>query len=211
MTQTNITTESNYLSRARWWVGGLGVAAALLAAMSTFNVYAGHGERHHHKHGEMEASMAMGGLPPLAGKHADRIYKRLNVTDEQKAQLQALAKSHKESMAQQRQVHQALHQDMKALLRQPTIDETALQSLRARMLAHHQEVAAKRWDLAAGMARVLTPAQRLQLADMMDKREARAKDRKKDRMKAHEKNSADGHHANRHVPQPVQGVASQAQ
>jgi periplasmic protein CpxP/Spy len=182
MTKTTTSHARTYLSTARWWVGGLGVAAALMASMTAFNAHAEHGGRDHQRHmmGEVGGGAAFGmvGLPPLAGRHAERFYKRLNVTDEQKAQLQDLAKAQKEDMLKQREAHQALHQDMKAMLRQPNIDDAALQTLRAKVLAHHQEMAAKRWDMGVSMARVLTPEQRQQLADMMDKREARMKDKK---------------------------------
>ena len=182
MTETTTAHARTYLSTARWWVGGLGVAAALMASMVAFNAHAEHGGRDHPRHMMGEAgggaAFGMAGLPPLAGRHAERFYKRLNVTDEQKAQLQALAKAQKDDMHKQREAHQALHQDMKAMLRQPNMDDAALQTLRAKVLAHHQDMAAKRWDMGVNMARVLTPEQRQQMADMMDKREARMKDKK---------------------------------
>lgn len=205
MTQTSTASGSTYLSRARWWVGGLGMVAALLAAMSTFNVYAGHDGHRGDKHGHMAAAWGMGGVwLPLAGKHAERFYKRLDVTEAQKAQLQALTKSHHDDMRKSKEAHQALHQDMKTLMRQPTMDEAALQALRARMLAHQQDMAAKRWDLGVSLARVLTPEQRQQLSDMMDKREARAH--------RHMKHAGMDNHMSHHgLPQATQGVASQAQ
>lgn len=205
MTQANAVVGTGYLSRARWWVGGLGLVAALLAATSTFNAYASHEGHVGGKHEQMAGAWGMGGgLPPLAGKHAERLYKRLNVTEAQKAQLQALFQFHRDEMSQSKEAHQALHQDMKALLRQPTMDEAALQALRTRMLAHHQDMAAKRWDLGVSMARVLTPLQRQQLADMMDKREARAHGHRKN---AHMENPMSHHR----LPGAAQGVASQAQ
>ena len=205
MTDSTKAVSRNYLSAARWWVGGLGVAAAIMASMVAFNAHAEHGGQGHgrHMHGESGgfAAMGMGGLPPLAGRHAERFYKRLNVTDAQKAQLQALGNAQKEDMVKQREAHHALHQDIKQALRQPTLDDAALQNLRAKVLAHHQDMAAKRWEAGVSMARVLTPEQRQQLADMMDKREARAKDHND------HKERSDKHQAH----QSGQGVATPAQ
>lgn len=166
---------STALQRLRWWVGGLGIAAAIMVAFTAFNAHAGY--EHDAKGGPHAMRPHDGGpmlgLPMLEGRHGRRLMDRLDMTQAQKDQLQALSQAHRADMAQQFAAHKALRDEMTALLKQPALDDAALDALRAKMLAHHQEMAAKRWDLGVSMARVLTAEQRLKLADIMAQHEAR--------------------------------------
>jgi periplasmic protein CpxP/Spy len=158
----------SFLARMRWAMGGVVLAVGAMAGMAAFAAHEGG------HHGACAAKSAGGMLMgmPMEGRHQARWFKQLNVTDAQKTQLEALAKSQRDAMGQAREAHQALHQEMLALLKQPTLDDAAVQTLRAKVLAHHQEMLAKRWQAGVDMARLLTPEQRQKLADTMRKRMA---------------------------------------
>jgi periplasmic protein CpxP/Spy len=164
-----LPAQPSLLLRMRWALGGLAVIGGLMAATATFDARAEHQQEAQERH-HGGAGMMMG--LPMQGHRMDRMYKRLNVSDAQKTQLQALAKSQQADMMQARQTHQALHQEMLNLLKQPTMDDASVQTWRTKVLAHHQEMMAKRLQAGVDMARVLTAPQRQQLAELLGKRMA---------------------------------------
>lgn len=167
--------QIDWMSRVRGLTAVLGVGAALMAAAVSFDARA---ESHRMHKGDADGSppaeMWMG---PLGGqgKHAERLYKRLNITPEQQTRLQALAQTQKAERQAARATHQALHKDMQAFLSQSTWDEAQEKTLRARALALHQDMAEKRWQHMMDMSKVLTPEQRKQVMSMMEKRMAHHK------------------------------------
>ncbi len=169
--------QTSVLTRVRWVAGSLVLVAGLVAATTAINAHAEHQGRSEHAPGAgMMMGMPMMGMP-MGGGHMDHWFKRLNVTDAQKTQFEALAKQQREDMMQSRPTHQALHQEMLALLKQPTIDDASVQVLRAKVLAQHQEMMAKRWQAGVDMVRILNVTQRQQLADMLSKRMAHEEER----------------------------------
>lgn len=187
MTQTQQarTVQTNWLQRVRGATVVLGVGAALMAAAASFDV---HAESHRMHKGDNDGAPAEMWMGPLGGqgKHAERFYKRFNITPEQQVRLQALAKTQKTERAAARVTHQALHKDMQAFLNQPTWDEAQEKTLHARAMALHQDMSEKRWQHMMAMAKVLTPEQRKQVTTMMEKR-----------MSQHE-NKRDHQHGDRH-------------
>ncbi len=193
-----VASQTSWLTRMRWVAGSLALVAGLVAATTAINAHAERGQdtqgehqgwrEHAPKHG---ADMMMG--IPMGGRHMAHWFKRLNVTDAQKTQFEAMAKKQHEDMMQSRAANQALHQEMLTLLKQPTIDDASVQTLRAKVLANHQEMMAKRWQAGVDMAQMLNVTQRQQLAEMMSKRMARGEkrhvmhDKHEDAVKAGEK------------------------
>ncbi len=179
--------KTSVMTRMRWAAGSLALVAGLIAATTAINAYAEHGQdaqgEHHgwREHTPEPGAGMMMGMPmmgiPMGGGHMAHWFKRLNVTDAQKSQFEALAKKQHEDMMQSHASHQALHQEMLALLKQPTIDDASVQTLRAKVLAHHQEMMAKRWQTGVDMVRILNVTQRQQLADMLSKRMAHEEER----------------------------------
>jgi Spy/CpxP family protein refolding chaperone len=187
MTQTQTNNHSqairaDWMSRARGLTAVLGIGAALMAAAVSFDARAA---AHCMHKGPADGGPANGApaemwMGPLGsqGKHAERLHKRLNITPEQQAKLQDLAKAQQAERQAQQATHQALHKDMQAFLSQPTWNEAEEKTLRARALAMHQDMAEKRWQHKMDMAKVLTPEQRKQAMTMMEKRMSHHKDKR---------------------------------
>jgi periplasmic protein CpxP/Spy len=140
--------------------------------------------------GTVAAALALGGVaaqaqpgpghhggPPAAGLfgggHMEHMLDLVNATDAQRSQIDAIFKAARTDLAGQREAGQKLHQQMMTLYAATNIDAAAIEAVRAQLSAQH-EVASKRMSQAMiDAARVLTPEQRVKIAEAMKKRHER--------------------------------------
>jgi len=136
-------------------------------------------DRKHDKHGKHGAYGAHGlhaGVMPLlhpgpkAERYTERFLQRIQATDAQTQALRAVAQKAREQRAPLMQEGRALHQEALQLWAQPQLNEKALDQLRMRMNAHHQRMTNANHGFMLEVARILTPAQRAQLAEAMHER-----------------------------------------
>ena len=132
-----------------------------------------HRDRMHGMHGAH--GMHAGLLPflhagPQAERHTERLLKRIQATDAQAQAIRAVAKKARDQRAPLIHEGRALHQEARRLWAQPQLDEKALDQLRMRMNAHHQRMTDANHGFMLEVARILTPAQRAQLAEAMHER-----------------------------------------
>lgn len=145
------------------------------------------GGQHHRDrmHGKQGAQGAYGGygahgvhagvMPllhpsPKAERYTERFLQRIQATDAQTQAIRAVAQKAREQRAPLMQEGRALHQEALKLWAQPQLDDKALDQLRMRMNAHHQRMTDANHRFMLEVARILTPAQRAQLAEAMQER-----------------------------------------
>lgn len=186
-TSSSSTTASRRLGasvRQRMWMLGALLAAGSAALVLSLSAWAGPdgGERGFFQHGHHHAHMMgghHGGMPFgfWGGRHVERILDRIDATPAQREQIRQILEKAK---AESRALHQegrALHDQGLQLWAQPQIDAAAAEQLRRQMLAHHDKVSQNMLRYAIEVGTVLTPAQRAQLAEDIQKRRDRMKAR----------------------------------
>jgi Spy/CpxP family protein refolding chaperone len=109
--------------------------------------------------------------PAKAAERFDRMIKRLvpDATPEQKARLQAIAKSAFEDLRPLREKNRAAHAESMKLLAQPTIDRAALERVRQTQQQLADQRSRRITQAFADAAEVLTPAQRTVAAEKLAK------------------------------------------
>lgn len=133
-------------------------------------------DRKHGKHGAYGAHGLHAGVMPLlhpgpkAERYTERFLQRIQATDAQTQALRAVAQKAREQRAPLMQEGRVLHQEALQLWAQPQLNDKALDQLRMRMNAHHQRMTDANHRFMLEVARILTPAQRAQLAEAMHER-----------------------------------------
>ncbi|MET0208088.1 MAG: Spy/CpxP family protein refolding chaperone [Burkholderiaceae bacterium] len=121
----------------------------------------------------------MGGPPPMMW--AGPALKDAGVSDAQRTQLKQIFDAARNDLKGQRETMRSLHERAQALFVAPTVDANAVEQVRAQIAAQ-QDTASKRMSLAMIEAsRVLTPEQRVKIAESIKQHRARMEERMKDR------------------------------
>lgn len=102
----------------------------------------------------------------------DRLLDSINATTEQRTQIKLIATAAQTDLQAQRTQGRALHQQGQALFTQTTVDARAAEALRVQMLTLHDQTSKRRLQMMLDISRVLTPEQRLKLAERMKQRQA---------------------------------------
>lgn len=114
-----------------------------------------------------------GGPGMMGGPGYEHMLELVDASDAQRAQIKQIMKAAMDELKPQRETLRRLHEQGQALLTAPTVDASAVETLRQQTQAA-QEVVSKRMSQAlVAAANVLTPEQRAKLADRMAKRRAR--------------------------------------
>jgi len=119
-------------------------------------------------HGMMGMGMGMGmGMP---GPYLERMLEQVQATPEQRNAIRAAMTRHRDQQRPLYQQGRTLHQEALALWAQPVLDDKAADRLRMRMNAHHQQMSAANMGLMLEVGRILTPEQRVQVAQQLRER-----------------------------------------
>lgn len=113
--------------------------------------------------------MGMEGPIGPGGAHDGHMIERMlsgasNVTPAQRDQIRQIAQAARDDLRRQRESGRALHERMRDLLAQPSIDANAVEAARQQMLAHHDQTSRRMTQAMVDAAKVLTPEQRQQIA-----------------------------------------------
>jgi protein CpxP len=121
--------------------------------------YQMHGER-----GEM--------TPERSAKRIDRMIERLlsDGTPEQKAKVRTLANAAATDLMPLRKQRREAHQQGMTLLAQPSVDRAALEQVRATEMQLDDQTSKRMTSALADIAEVLTPAQRVRVAEQLAQR-----------------------------------------
>jgi len=103
-------------------------------------------------------------------KWSGRMLDAVKATPEQRAQIQKIMESARTDLQAQREAGKALRGQLMQAMTQPNIDANAVEQVRQKMLAQHDQVSKRRMQAMVDAARVLTPEQRKQLSDRMSQR-----------------------------------------
>jgi protein CpxP len=99
-----------------------------------------------------------------------RLLDRVNATPEQRTQIQQILQSGAADVRARHEEGRALREQAMALFAQPTVDAAALEALRQKQLAMHDDVTKRMAASMLEISRVLTPDQRKQMAEYMTQR-----------------------------------------
>jgi Spy/CpxP family protein refolding chaperone len=94
----------------------------------------------------------------------------INATEAQRSQIRQIFKTAADDMKAQREQRRALHERGLQIFSAPTIDAAAAESLRQQMLQLHNQASKRRMQAMLDASQVLTPEQRVKLAERMKQR-----------------------------------------
>ncbi len=146
----------------RGFLLGSVLAIAATATLSAWAHAPGGPERHHGGGG----AMMMDGSP----RHIERLLDAVNATDAQRAQARQIAAAAAADLTGQRAAGRSLREQQLQLFTQPTVDANAVEALRRQMLTQHDQASQRMTQAMIELSRVLTPEQRVQLAERMKAR-----------------------------------------
>jgi periplasmic protein CpxP/Spy len=139
----------------RYWLIGVLVALASSVALSAW---------------AQPGGPAMhGGMWGGNSEHMQRLLSSINATDDQKARIQHIMQKAAADMAGQREAGRTLREKARAIFAAPTVDANAAEQVRQQMLAQHDQNSRRMMAAMLEVSQVLTPEQRLQVAQHMQK------------------------------------------
>jgi len=104
------------------------------------------------------------------GRMMQRLLDGVNASPEQRGRIQEIMKSATADLQAQRQASRGQREQLMTLFAQPTVDARAVEAVRQQMLQQHDQ-SSRRWMQALlDASAVLTPEQRVQLAERMTQR-----------------------------------------
>lgn len=110
------------------------------------------------------------GMMPFGGPGMGRMLDQVNATPEQRGQIEQIAKAAREDLRAQHETGRSLREQAMQLFTQPTVDANAAEVLRRQMLEQHDRASQRTMQAMLEVSRVLTPEQRVQLAEKMKQR-----------------------------------------
>lgn len=143
----------------KWMLSGMVVAVAATFALSAWAMPGGHGH-----HGMDGPGMMMG------GRGAERMLDGINASEAQRTQIRQIFKAAASDMQAQREQRRALHERGLQIFAAPSVDATAAESLRQQMLQLNDQASKRRMQAMLDASQVLTPEQRVKLAERMKQR-----------------------------------------
>jgi Spy/CpxP family protein refolding chaperone len=109
----------------------------------------------------------------MGGMHGERMLDAVDASAEQRSQIKQIMDAAQGDRRAQREAGRALHEQLRQLFTQPTVDARAVEALRVQMVARHDQASQRMMQAMLDVSRVLTPEQRTKLADVMAQRQAR--------------------------------------
>jgi periplasmic protein CpxP/Spy len=165
---------------ATWRYVAVGLAISAAGAFGLIDLASAHSRPDMPPAGNARGSPGMGmgmgmagaGLP-LGGPMLDRLLDEVQASDSQRDQLHRIAESAQADLKPPADAARADHTRMVELFAQPSVDAVALESLRQKMLARHDQLTRRVNVAMLDAAKVLTPEQRQQMAEHLRQFEQR--------------------------------------
>jgi protein CpxP len=147
------------------------LVVALVAALAGAAAAHFAGHRWHHGpfgHGFHHEEMSATDVQTHVDRMVEHFARHANATPDQQTKLAAIAKAAATDLLPLHQQFFEAHKKASELLRQPTIDRAAIETLRAEQIARADAASKRLAKALADAAEVLTPQQRMQLLDRFD-------------------------------------------
>jgi len=189
-----VTTTANISATRRVQAVLMGMLITLLAVVSlaawaqpapppagerSWGMHHGMGGMHHHgMDGDFGGGMFRGS-PEHVGRMVDHMLDGLNATDAQRAQIKQIATAAAVDLKAQAETGRALRQRAMQVFTAPNVDANAVEAVRQQMLQQHDQMSRRASLAMIEVARVLTPEQRVRIAERMRDRQAQMEDRMK--------------------------------
>ncbi|MBP6251517.1 MAG: Spy/CpxP family protein refolding chaperone [Rubrivivax sp.] len=141
------------------------LALATLALAGTTALAAGPGGPAMH----MRAN-AMDPMAAMGGPGMGRMLEQIGASAEQRGQIEQIVAAARGDLRTQHEQGRALHEQMRQLFVQPTVDAAAVEALRQQMLAQHDQASQRMTQTMLEASAVLSAEQRQQLATLMRQR-----------------------------------------
>jgi periplasmic protein CpxP/Spy len=135
----------------------LSLAGAFTALAQTQPMDGPHGRGH-----------AMAG--PMGGRMIERMLDSVNASADQRTRVRDIMKTAADDVRKQHEASRGLRDQMIALFTAPTVDARAAEALRQQMLQQHDQTSRRMMQAMLDASAVLTPEQRVQLAEKMKQR-----------------------------------------
>lgn len=165
----------------RWMMVSVLVVAAATVAVSAEAQERPHGmhggDGGHGGHGG-HGMMMFGGSPERMGRRIDQMLDGLNATDAQRTQIKQIAAAAATDLRAQHETGKGLRERSLQIFAAPNVDAAAAESVRAQMLAQHDQVSRRTLQAMLDVSRVLTPEQRAKVGERMKQRGAMMHERK---------------------------------
>ena len=165
--ETDSHTPSAPLTRRSWRWLALGLPALALSGAFATTALARGGD---HGFGGPGGPPNEQQMERFMGRRLERMLDHLNATPAQETQIKAVFANHKEQLKAMHQEKRQLHEATRAALIAPTLDASAVEGVRGKMLAHAEKSSRVFAEIALQVGQILTPAQRQQIAERMEHR-----------------------------------------
>jgi len=117
-------------------------------------------------------SLAADTNPPGRGQFFPRLAQRLNLTDDQKAQIKTILRAEKDTLTTLRgQLHTA-RENLRAAIQASDANETTVRAASARVAAGEADLAVERMKIYGKIAPILTDEQRQQISEFEQRADA---------------------------------------
>lgn len=117
----------------------------------------------------------------LMGGHVEHMLDLVDATDAQRAQIKSIMDAARSELKAQHETLRSLHEQGLTLFSATNVDAAAIEALRQKGSAVHEQVSRRMSQAMIDVARVLTPEQRAKLAAKLKQRQARMAERMKSR------------------------------
>lgn len=173
--QTPNQLPTNLPNRRSAWklllgTGFIAVAAVATAVAPPAFAHGGMGMRGGPM-GDMGGGMGGGhGMSMMGGRHGERMLDSVGATAEQKTQLRQIMDTARSELKPLHEAGRALRRELQGLFVQPNVDANAVEAVRQKLQANHEQASKRMSQAMIDASRVLTPEQRKQMADRMSQR-----------------------------------------
>jgi len=164
--ETQQTPDPTHRKRGRSRFRSLAIIGAIVAAVA---ITAGFGYgRQAMRHGP--PGMHPGMMRDRAEFMVDRALKKVDASEEQRAQIEAILEASFEEGMAMRGDHETMHVEIQSILTADTVDRSRLEALRAEKLEQAEKMSKLLTKTIGDVADVLTPEQRRELAEYAESR-----------------------------------------
>ena len=122
--------------------------------------------------------MHFGGSPEHMMRGIDPMLDGVNATDAQRTQIKQIVQAAATDLKAQHEGGRALRQKALQIFAAPNVDAAGAEALRQQMSAQHDQASKRMLALMLDVSKVLTPEQRVKIAERMKNRDAQMQDRR---------------------------------